>query len=73
MNYTFKQLRKRANLTCGEVAAELEISESAYRKYERSARIPQARAVVKLKKVYGCTDEEIMGAVKYHTANKVND
>lgn len=72
MNYTFKQLRKRENLTCEEIAAALHISESAYRKYEISARIPQLKTLVVLKQLYKCTDEELMGAVKYHTSKRKN-
>ena len=49
MSFTFKMLRKRANLKAEEVAAKLNISESAYRKYERSARIPQVKTVVEMK------------------------
>lgn len=73
MSFTFKMLRKKANLKAEEVAAKLNISESAYRKYERSARIPQVKTVVEMKKLFKCTDEEIMAALKYHTSHKVND
>lgn len=71
MNLTFKMLRKRGNLKVEEVAKELNISESSYRKYERSARIPQGKTIVQMKKIFKCTDDEIMAALKYHTANKV--
>lgn len=73
MNLTFKMLRKRENLKVEYVARQLSISESAYRKYERSARIPQGRTLLQMKKLFKCTDDEIMAALKYHTANKVND
>ena len=73
MNLTFKMLRKRENLKVEYVARQLSISESAYRKYERSARIPQGRTLLQMKKVFKCTDDEIMSALKYHTAHKVND
>lgn len=73
MANTFKELRKKANLKVEEVSAALKISESTYRKYERSSRIPQAKTVVEMKKLFKCTDQEIMLALKYHTDNKIHD
>ena len=66
-------LRKKENLKVEDVSRELNISESAYRKYERSARIPQGKTLLQMKKLFKCTDDEIIAALKYHTANKVND
>lgn len=73
MSLTFKMLRKKENLKVEDVSRELNISESAYRKYERSARIPQGKTLLQMKKLFKCTDDEIIAALKYHTANKVND
>lgn len=72
MTTSFKILRKRVDKDAAEVAAALGVSESAYRKYEISARIPQGKTLVLMKKVYKCTDEEIVAALKYHTKNKNN-
>lgn len=68
---TFKELRKRVDLTCEEVSEMIGIQESSYRKYECSSRVPKANTIVKLKKVFGCTDEEIMSAVNYHTKRRI--
>lgn len=68
---TFKELRKRVNLTCEQVSEMIGIQESSYRKYECSSRVPKANTIVKLKKVFKCTDEEIMSAVNYHTKRRI--
>lgn len=73
MYLTFKVLRNKNKLTCEEVAKYLGITESAYRKYERSARLPRAEKLVNLKKIFNCTDEEILQALQYHTARKTKE
>lgn len=73
MYLTFKDLRIRNKLTCEEVAKFLKITESAYRKYERSARLPRAEKLVKLQEIFNCSDEEIVKALQYHTARKTKE
>ena len=72
MNITFKTLRINANLKAEHVANELNITESAYRKYERSARIPKGDTLIKLISIFNCTEVELFNALKYHVNTKVN-
>lgn len=64
---TFKELRVRSGLTANEVAEKLNISESAYRKYEISDRVPRSNKLRKLQKVLNCSDKEMMEAIEFHT------
>lgn len=64
---TFKELRVRSGLTANEVANKLNISESAYRKYEISNRVPRSNKLRKLQKIFKCTDKEIMEALEFHS------
>lgn len=67
---TFKELRKRVDLTCEQVSVMIGIRESSYRKYECSSRVPKADTIVKLKHIFQCTDEEIVSALNYHTQRR---
>lgn len=67
---TFKELRKRVDLTCEQVSEMIGIQESSYRKYECSSRVPKANTIVKLKHIFQCTDEEIISALNYHTQRR---
>lgn len=73
MYLTFKTLRKRKQLRCSEVAEKLNITESAYRKYERSARLPRAEKLVVLQKIFECSNEEILKALEYHAGRKTKE
>ncbi|MBY6860775.1 XRE family transcriptional regulator [Clostridium botulinum] len=72
MKITFKTLRHSANLSAEYVSEKLKITESAYRKYERSARIPKGESLLELKKIYNCTELELFAALEYHVSTKVS-
>lgn len=73
MYLTFKTLRQGKQLRCSEVAEVLQMTESAYRKYERSARLPNGEKLKKLQKLFECTSEEIAKALEYHTGRKTKE
>lgn len=73
MHITLKTLRLNKNLSCKDVSRKLNITESAYRKYERSARIPKIENIKKLKEIFECSDEEIFQALDYHLARKTKE
>ena len=55
-----KMLRQRQNLTQGDVAKELNISQQAIAKWETGAAMPRADKLTELAKVLGCTIDELM-------------
>ena len=63
---TFKQLRIKKKLIVIDVANRLGISESAYRKYESSLRIPKPASLIEMQKIFECSDMEILEALSYH-------
>lgn len=67
---TFKKLRKQSKKTVKEVINELDISESAYRQYEGSFRMPSAKILVDMSQVYKCSDADVLKALRYHFKNK---
>ena len=58
----FKKMREKKGLTVDFVAKKLGISKSALYKFEQNQLLPSANILLELRKLYGCTYEEIFSA-----------
>lgn len=67
---TFKKLREQSKKTIKQIIDELDISESSYTKYESSFRIPSAKVLINMSKVYKCSDTDVLVALRNHFKNK---
>lgn len=63
-NKPLRELRKRAGLTQIEVAERMEVLQGAVSHWEQGLHLPTARNREKLAKLYGCTVEELLAAIK---------
>ena len=56
---TLKERREQLNLTQKDVAKAVGIAESAYQRYERGVRIPNARTAIKVARALNTTVESL--------------
>ncbi|GKX65605.1 helix-turn-helix domain-containing protein [Inconstantimicrobium mannanitabidum] len=63
---TFGDLRKMSKMSATQTAKKLGISESAYRKYECSNRLPPIPIVIKMLQTYQCSAEDLLEACEFH-------
>lgn len=60
---TYKDLRKRANLSTDEAAQKLGISKSMLYKMEQGCKNPSHKLMKKMSEVYHCSIQELFNAL----------
>lgn len=57
----FKELRKKAGLTQGQLAEKLDIGQSTVASWECGKTKPRADTLIKLSGILNCTTDELLG------------
>lgn len=66
---TLRELRQNAGLTQADVEKKFDVNQSAVSYWESGKTKPCKKHRVKLEKLYGCTEEQILTAIE-ETARK---
>lgn len=62
MNILFlREFRKNAKLTQTEVSEVLKISQAQYSRLENGTSLPDAKQILKLAQLFGCTPNDLFG------------
>ena len=59
-----RELRKRNNLTLGQVAKEIGVSESCICLYEKGIRRPSIKRLAKIALIFNCSIDEVVNAMQ---------
>lgn len=59
----FKALRKRQDLSLREAAEKIGVSFQSICRYENKNRVPTDKVLLKMTKVYNCTEKELGQAI----------
>ena len=66
IRHILKKERKKRAMTQDELAEYLNISQSAYNKYESGKNMPTTESIIKLARLYKCSTDYLLGIVKYN-------
>ena len=69
---TFKELRKKNNLSLRQAAERLGVNFQAICRYENKGRVPKSEILKKMMEVYNCTEAELGDAIVSNVVRGLN-